>query len=367
MIEKFLGLGGIILADPAYLVLFILIYSLMFVWTVVAVARYINRLRKKTIGSHHPLIGRMVRFCLVMIVIVMPLMIIALARPYLPKGGSNLKKGSVEVVFIVDNSSSMWVRDLHPSRISKVTAEIFKLHSLGTIRDGDRVSLVVFGKSSMKKVRLTKDLERFANEIQRIGKPESLIGDDFPWGSDVNLVLEDTYRFLDRQDNPNKNANWRPRRKTNRIILFFSDGDYGFKDYSEDDKKRMYNTLNQLNLRGLKIFSVGVGTKRGVRLDSVLWDYKKDYGYNQQLELELKEQGITRLDLGVLNLLSARTGGKVTTIESNASSAQGFLQSAISSNRSMALEVNKDIEKQELWREFLYAALFIFALAVIFY
>lgn len=366
MIEQLLELKNLQFINPEYLKLLFVVYLLAGLWVITFGIRFKNR-AKRSVGSHHSLIGRMLRFCLVVIVFVLPFSILALARPYLSKGAVRFKTGTVEVVFIVDDSSSMWAKDVTLSRIDIAVREIARVYSQEAIKEGDRAALVLFGKTSLKKLRLSRDLDRFINEVSKISQPVRLIGDDHYFGSDIPLALEDTYKFLDRQDNSKQDKNWRPVQRSNRIILFFGDGDYHFKEYSLEDRKRLNIALLEFRRRGLKIFSVGIGTRHGVPLTTVLDNYKKGEGYNDQTVAELKEQGITRLDTTTLNLLSIQTGGSVATVENVAGSVEGFLKNVINDNRNSSLEVASEPEKKELWREFLYAAVIFILLAIAIY
>lgn len=366
MVELLLELKNLQFISPEYLSLRFIVYFLAGLWAVTFAIRFKNR-AKRSVGSRHSWTGKVLRSCLVIVVFVLPLSIIALARPYLPKGAVQLRTGAIEVVFVVDDSSSMWVKDIKPSRLDIAVREISRIYSQEAIKEGDRVSLVIFGKTSLKKLRLSKDLDRFFNDVSKIGPPETLIGDDHPFGSDIPLALEDTYKFLDRQDNPKRDKNWRPSPRSNRIVIFLGDGDYRFKEYSPEDRKRLNVSLLEFRRRGLKIFSVGIGTRRGVSAVSAFDDYEKVKDYNEKDEAELKEQGITRLDTSTLNFLSAQTGGSVATVENQAETAERFIMNVINDNRNSSLEMASEPEKRELWREFLYATILLLFLAILIY
>src|SRR3989344_299749 len=367
MFEKILSLkSNLLFINPEYLSLFVLVYVLIFVWIASFFLRYKNR-PEKTAGSRHPFVGRMLRFCFILILFVIPLSILSLARPYFPEGSVKFKNGSVEVLFVVDDSISMWAKDVSPSRLGVVVKEISKVYSSGFIEEGDRAALFLFGKTSLKKLRLSRDIGRFINEVSKISQPETLIGDDHPFDSDIPLMLEDVYGFLDRQDNIKRDPNWRPFPNKNRIVLFFGDGDYRFKELSPEDKKRLNNAIGQFRRRGLKIFSVGIGTRVGSPLVSVLNNYKEGKDYDPKVREELKDQGLTRLDISTLNFLSNQTGGSITTVENESMSAEGFLKKVINDHRKPSIETIAEPEKQELWQEFLFSALFFLVVAILIY
>ena len=99
----------------------------------------------------------------------------------------------------------------------------------------------------------------------------------------------------------------------------------------------------------------------------ILRDYKKGQDYDDAVESDLKEQGVTRLDTATLNLLSSQTGGSVTTVENSSGSAEGFLRTVVDFNRGLFAGITSEPEKRELWREFLYTALLVLGLAILFY
>ena len=379
MTEKLLELkNSIQFVSPEYFQLFNLVYILLAVWLIIFI-RWYQKKPARTVGSRHPWMSSGLRFCLIVIIFVMPLTIVALAWPYIPTGSVQFRRGAIEIVFMVDDSSSMWVKDLTSSRIDIETGELSKIYSRGIIREGDRVGLVVFGKTPLEKLRLTADLDRFSNDISRIGRPQSLIGDDHPFGSDIPAALRTTYQFLDYQDKRAlymeryhkdppldfdwEKFSWQPGAKSNRIVIFLGDGDYRFGQYNKDQMKGLNDGLSEFRRRGLKIYSVGIGTKAGVRLDSVLKDYLK-YEYNDKLVADLKKEGLTRLDTNALHRLSDQTGGSVATIENSSGSAEEFLKNVIDSNRNQLAEISNETQKDDLWQECLEAA-FAFILGAI--
>lgn len=380
MIEQLAGFKNIQFVSPEYFILFNFVYALLAVWFIVFAARWKNR-TKRTVGSRHLLIGRMLKFNLAVIVAVLPLSILALSRPYLPESALQLKEGVVEIVFVVDDSVSMWAKDIAPSRLGVAAREIARVHAKKILREGDKVSLVLFGKTSLKKLRLSTDLDRFYREILKIGQPASLIGDDHPWDSDIPLVLTDTYNFLDMQDrrlayrtrfgeNPPldfdwEKFSWQPDKKSNRIVLFFGDGDYRFDRYSSEKTEQLNAALEEFRRRGLSIYTIGVGTRQGFPVYKILDDYRKGFDYIEAIVVDLKEEGMTQLDTATLNFLSSQTGGSPTVVENSAESAEKFMRAAVNTHRDLSVTIESEPKKQEFWRELLGAALLTFGLVLL--
>ncbi len=313
MLEKILELyPNLHFGSPEYFALFQLVYFLLAFWIIILAIRYRNQ-AKKTIGSRHPFMGRTLKLCLVIIIAVIPLSIIALAEPYLPKKTVQSKKGSIDIICMVDDSISMWSKDVAPSRLGVAVREIENAQARSDIKEGDRVALILFGKTSLKKLRLSVDLNRFTDEISRIAQPKTLIGDEHPFGSDIPRALTDVYQFLDSQDRRAaylkqygneppldmdwKKFKWQPSQSSNRIVLFFGDGDYRFDEHGEDEKKKLNDGLVEFKRRGLKIYSVGIGSRTGAKLVDILKDYKKGVDYSEKDEMDLIEEGMTKLDV----------------------------------------------------------------------
>ena len=344
---------GIKFLDPDVLELLNLVRWAAVLWLASLFIRYMNRL-KPSAGSRRSILGPMkLWLCLLISACIV---IVAAARPYTDKGLVQIKRGNAEIVFIVDNSASMWVEDIKPSRIEIAVREIVGLYNAGIISKGDKVALIVFGRSSRKKLFLSTDLQRFVNEVYRIRRPPTLTGDMFPWASDIPLVLEDAYEMLDAQDRvTSDNTNWQPTSSANRLIVFLGDGDYEL----DDNRERLGRALKEFVKRGLKIYAVGIGTRQGVPLTSVLrhYTFKKDYDENLSRELS-----------GLTTVLKPSTFGEfadsVMTIETQGQSSEDFLHSSINVHRKGPVQVVSEPIRHELWREFLIAALILFCLSL---
>ena len=305
----------------------------------------------------------------------------AYARPYVNRGSIIVNKGNAEVVFVIDISSSMFLKDTGMARIDLATREIQKLLAKEVLKTGDKASLYVFGKMALRRVYLSTDLNRFSDEVSKIGLPKNLISDDIYWGSDVASAFTRIYESLDRQDMINtlskggtrdvdlkEPKGWRPKLKTNRIIILFSDGDFFNYDNSSSardnlthDKKVLDDAMREYRRRGLKVYSVGIGTKRGGALLEILKDYKKGQDYGDKLEEDLKGS-FSRINLFNLEYFSTTTGSaRPFLIESDGMDALPYLKSSIDENRSLSIEPSLNQDREDLWVSFLLAGLAVFS------
>ncbi len=322
----------------------------------------------KTYGSRYPFFGT-IKFWFALI-LTFSLCVIAYARPFIAKGSFAVKQGSVDVVFVVDFSASMLLKDTGWARIDIAGREIIKAVSGEIIKKGDRAAIFIFGKIVSPRIFLTQDLNNFASEADKIGRPSTLLFNDLYWGSAIGTAFQRVYQALDRQDMiaefGKESKSWRPRPKRNRLVIFLSDGDffnYGgdeeVKAKAESEAKNLNDALREFKKRSLPVYAVGIGTQSGVRLIDILKNYKEGEEYDPKIKEELSGQ-FSRLNISYLNYLATATGGQVFTIEHPNSDAGEFIKTVINRHRSTFVESAAVQEKQELWLYFLLGALVVF-------
>jgi len=361
-------------AEPDKLAATIVAALLFLIWTIFFIVRIWHR-PARTHGSRYPLFGtiKFGAFASVMCLMVL----LAWAWPFLSSGSVAVKRGGVEVVFVIDVSSSMLLKGMGLARVDVATREIDNLVSSQILKAGDRASLIVFARHAYTRIPLTSDIEGgFAGEVSKIGRIKTLLSNDLIWETYPVTVFERIYKSLDRQDQfaefgMKKVENWQPRRKSNRLVVVFSDGDFfNFKEgIGEDAKQREKDELNkafgELRKRGLRVYLVGIGKRNGENLVDILDDYKEGE-YDPALRNGLKDI-VSRLDVASLEYIARANNGEVFLIENIGNSAGGFLQRVMDSHRSTTVESVPQNSKQDIWQYFLFAALFIFAVAVLFY
>ena len=233
------------------------------------------------------------------------LVAVAAARPFWVYGGSSFRRGDVDVVVAIDASASMWVKDLGPSRLDLAVREALSLYSQDVLTPGDRTAVFVWGTTALRRVHMSANGERFIEEVGRIGPPSMLSGDAFPWDSDVATAFESIYLSLDNQDRFEAGEeDWAPEERSDRLVLLFTDGDFLI---DAEQRSRLDVALGEFRRRGLAIYSVAIGSRNGVNIDSVLTDYIRGVDYDETLEADLEGQR-TRLGLDGLAMLELRTG-----------------------------------------------------------
>lgn len=166
---------------------------------------------------------------------------LALAAIARPQGGTASRTGSGtgrDVLFALDLSRSMTVRDVPQDRLAlaKQTALDIVLRDL---KPGDRAGLVVFGGAGFLQLPLTDDrdaFERFlaAAEIEDLDDPST----------NLNAPLETAAATFEHEGGDG-----------HRALVILSDGD--------DEAEHREETIAALSKLSVPVFSIGIGTATG--------------------------------------------------------------------------------------------------------
>ncbi len=168
-------------------------------------------------------------------------LVIALAGPQ----GSPVKKKTVvegaEVMILADVSKSMLVADMGGvSRLSVMKKELARLvHKLS----GQRVGLIAFAGSSILLSPLTLDHSALLLHIETLS-PRSL----YAQGTDFGSALHKAWHAL-RRGGVSEGS------QATRVIVVASDG--------EDNERQGKMVAKKLVMEGVRVFSIGFGTKKG--------------------------------------------------------------------------------------------------------
>jgi hypothetical protein len=316
----------------------------------------------RTHGSSYPLLGHIKFWFLA--VLALSILSLAAARPFWVYGGSSFKRGDVDVAVIIDASASMWVRDLGPSRLEIAVREALGLYTEEILTPGDRTALFVFGTTAVRKAHMSSDADRFIEQLGRVAPPVTLSGDAFPWDSDIASAFEHVYQSTDNQDRfESGDDDWLPEERSDRVLLLFTDGDFLI---DAEQMSRLDTALAEFRRRGLVIYTIGIGSRTGTNVDSVLIDYVRGIDYDETLEQDLA--GLrTQLGFEGINMVEQRTGGRSVIVDSPQVDAATFLRNVIDSHRSISFELVPSDDQQEIWQWFVMLAIVVFVLAIVFY
>ena len=348
-------------ANPEYLAI-VPIAGLLLVFGLVVFALRLQLRPARTEGSRYPFLGH-IKFWF-FATLALALVAVAAARPFWVYGASSFKRGDVDVIVAIDGSASMWVKDLGPSRLDLAVREALSLYTQDILTPGDRTAVFVWGTTALRRVHLSSNAERFVQEVGRIGPPVTLSGDAFPWDSDIATAFESIYLSLDNQDLfESGEDDWQPEERSDRLLLLFTDGDFLI---DAEQRSRLDVALGEFARRGLAVYPVGIGTRTGVSVDSVLMDYVRGVDYDETLEADLEGQR-TRLVLDGISMVTQRTDGRSFVLDSPQLESANFLRNVVDSHRSISFQLVPSDDKQEVWQWVVMLAIAIFVVAMLFY
>lgn len=164
--------------------------------------------------------------------------IIAMANPQYGENEKLIESKGIDIMIAIDVSNSMLAEDLQNNysrlKIAKLSIEkLFdKLH-------GDRIGIVVFAGDAYKQVPITPDYHVAKMFLKNIST-----GMISAQGTDIGIAIEKCVSSFDYEEGSNK------------AIIIFSDG--------EDHEEEGINAAKEAAEKGIKIYTIGMGTKSGV-------------------------------------------------------------------------------------------------------
>jgi Ca-activated chloride channel family protein len=268
------------LEDKSYFIYFIAIAVLVAVYAFVLFWKK----RKQKTFAHPKLLNKLSPerstfksvFKMTLIALALSFLVISLVNPKIGTSLKTMKREGVDIVFALDVSKSMLAQDIAPSRLSKskqITSKI--IDQLGS----DRVGIIIYAGNSYPLLPITTDRSAAKMFLQN-ASPDMVSSQ----GTAINeaLVLAKTYYDNDEQ--------------TNRFLILISDG--------EDHNENGTIITDELAKEGIKVFTIGVGTKQGKPIPIKIGNsitYKKD---------RKGEVVITKLHDEVLKKIASEGNGK---------------------------------------------------------
>ena len=214
------------------------------------------------------------------------LFLIALMGPSFGDTSREVKAIGKDIMICVDLSESMNANDIQPTRLEKVK---FELKNLVDAFNSDRIGLIIFSSESFMQCPLTYDQGALNLFIETLGTnlvPNA--GTDF--GPPIKMALQK----LSSEESTST-------QQKSKIIILLSDG--------EDFGENTLNNVSKLEENSIKLFTLGVGTKTGSRIQT-------NYGFKTDKN---GREVFTKLNAKDLKTLAIKTGGKYFEIneESN--------------------------------------------------
>lgn len=210
-------------------------------------------------------------FKFTLLLIALTLLIFAIARPQLGSKLREVKSRGVEMMLLVDVSNSMLAEDFQPNRLERTKASI---NQLFTTLDQERVGLIAFAGEAVVKLPITSDFRMAQSHVARLS-PSSVALQ----GTSITKALE--LASLSFSSNT----------ESSKVIILITDGENHDGDAVEIAKRAAQ--------RGIKIFTIGIGTPEGA-LVSIDGEMIRD---------ENGDMVVSRLDEATLQQIAAATDG----------------------------------------------------------
>jgi Ca-activated chloride channel family protein len=263
-------------------------------------------------------------------------LILAYARPQYGFKEETAQTTGLDIVVLLDLSTSMLAEDVVPNRLKK------SIHSIKTMLDqlsGDRVGVVAFAGSAYPAIPLTTDYEFIKQTLESLS--EKSISNQ---GTNLNQALNVAYGLLKRGGVNSQDENLENVQIQNgsSVLIVFSDGE---THYDLEEK-----TINALKKLGVVAYAVGVGTQKGAPIplrddQGVLRGYKKD---------NLSNTVVTKLESKALEDFVLKLSGKFYYSTFDESEMKAIIDEVKTLNRNGLLE-----KKIVVYNEYFQIPLFI--------
>jgi len=198
-----------------------------------------------------------------------------------PKIGTKLetiKREGVDVVFALDVSKSMLAEDIAPNRLAKSKQIVTQIiNSLA----GDRIGIIGYAGSAFPQVPITTDFS--SAKLFLSSMDTDMVSSQ---GTAINEAMQMAETFFNDEE------------QTNRVLFIVSDG--------EDHEGNVSDIAEEASDKGIRIFTIGVGTVEGAPIpiknsNGQLQYYKRDQN---------DEQVITKLGEETLKEIATEANGE---------------------------------------------------------
>ena len=257
------------------ILVFIVIFLMVFLWKKHTQKKFAHNIALKKITPDRSFFKSW--FKLIILLLSITSLVIALVNPKIGTKIETITREGVDVVFALDVSKSMLAEDIAPNRIDKSKQLITQIiNSLG----GDRVGIIGYAGSAFPQVPITTDFSTtklFLNSMNT-----DMVSSQ---GTAITEAIKMAGTYYNNED------------QVNKVLFIISDG--------EDHEGNISEIVNEAANSGIRIYTIGVGTKTGgpipVKKNGILQYYKKD---------QKNQQVITKLDIKKLTDIATKGNGE---------------------------------------------------------
>ncbi len=260
------------------------------------------------------------------------LIIISLLGPSFGEASREIKSVGKDIFLCIDLSESMNAFDIQPTRLEKVK---FELKNIVEAFSSDRIGLIMFSNEAFMQCPLTYDNNALNLFIQTLNT--SLVPSS---GTDFGPPLEMALKKLAAEESNDS-------RQKAEVVVLISDGE----DFGDDTDE----AIEKIEDRGVRLFSLGVGTEKGSRIRT-----KNGFKRNRS-----GEEVISQLNSESLRRLAVQTDGKYFEINEKRNDVERLIN-AIKAIEGELKETRKIKAEDNKYYYFLSAGLALLILDILF-
>lgn len=306
-----------------------LLFMLALIWRNRTQKKFANNGLLKKLAPDRSVFKSVLKF--LVLSLALALISFALVNPKIGTKLETIKREGVDIVFAVDVSKSMLAEDVAPNRIEKSKQLVTQIiNSLA----GDRVGIIGYAGSSFPQVPITTDFS--AAKLFLSGMNTEMVSSQ---GTAITeaISLAETY--------------YNDEEQTNRVLFIVSDG--------EDHEGNVSAIVRGASEKGIRIFTIGVGTEKGapipIKRNGILQYYKRDQN---------NEQVISRLNVETLNEIASLGDGQYID-GSNTKEVVEAVTDILNGMDKTEFEAKQYTDFKDQFQWFLLGALFLLAIDVL--
>lgn len=237
-----------------------------------------------------------------------------------PKVGTRLetvKREGVDLVFAVDVSKSMLTEDVRPNRLEKAKQIISRtLDNLVS----DRVGMIIYAARAYPQLPITTDYSAARLFLKTVST--DLIPSQ---GTAISEAIEMATGYFDDED------------QKNRVLVLLTDG--------EDHEEGFRQAAREAAEKGIRIYTLGIGTERGAPVPDFRDGRKVGYKYDRMGQVV-----VSQLKPDVLSEIAQITDGEYRHARSTRETVD-FLMTQIEEmeKKEFEAQVFADYEDQFQW------------------
>jgi len=316
----------ILFAIPVVVVVFLL----LLVWKKTVQKRFVDKELLRKLSPNRSLFKSVLKVLVLCLAIAC--LSFALVNPKIGTKLETVKREGVDIVFALDVSKSMLAEDIAPNRLEKSKQLMTQIiNGLA----GDRIGIIGYAGSAFPQVPITSDFS--SAKLFLSGMNTEMVSSQ---GTAITQAIEMAQTFYDDEE------------QTNRVLFLISDG--------EDHEGNVSEIAEEAAEKGIRIFTIGVGTVEGgpipIKENGVLQYYKRDQN---------NEQVITRLGEETLKEIAKTANGEYID-GSNTKVVVDLVKAILNGMVKKEFEAKQFTDFKDQFQWFLAGALFLLVLDVFF-